>query len=81
MHGYGNITVPQQSATFGELSDNDGTIAILLMSLAWAWDSNLQWNKHCRLKFLDQQMIQNAFDDMISRAQRCIQAQRPAFHD
>jgi hypothetical protein len=42
MHGYGNITVPQQSATFGELSDNDGTIAILLMSLAWAWDSNLQ---------------------------------------
>ena len=25
--------------------------------------------------FLDQQMIQNAFDGMISRAQRCIQAQ------
>ena len=31
--------------------------------------------------FLDQQMIQNAFDGMISRAQRCIQAQRHAFPD
>ncbi len=30
---------------------------------------------------LDQEMIQNAFDSMISRAQRCIQAQGHAFPD
>ncbi len=29
----------------------------------------------------DQEMIQNAFDGMISRAQRCIQAQGHAFPD
>ena len=32
----------------------------------------------CESLPLDQQMIQKAFDDMISRAQRCIQAQRHA---
>ena len=30
---------------------------------------------------LDQEMIQNAFDGMISRAQRCIQAQGHVFPD
>ena len=30
---------------------------------------------------LDQEMIQNAFDGMFSRAQRCIQAQGHAFPD
>jgi hypothetical protein len=42
---------------------------------------NRKYCKHCRLDFLDQQMIQNAFGGMISRAQRCIQAQRHAFPD